>query len=162
MTPYPVLSFMEDSHLSDGNYLGYRVRIRLVREGEEEYRPRVLRSSRDVYEFFKPLEELDREVFYSLHLDTKQRVISCDEVSCGTLDCSLVHPREVYKAAILSSAASIIVTHVHPSGDPAPSREDREITRRLAEAGRILGIPLLDSVIIGHGRYHSMKDVGEV
>jgi DNA repair protein RadC len=153
---------MDESGLADGNYLGYRVRVRLVREGDEQYEPRALTSSRDVYEFFKPLEDADREYFYSLHLDTKQQVISCDEVSSGTLDCSLVHPREVYKAAILSSAASIITAHNHPSGDPTPSREDREITHRLAEAGRLLGIPLLDSVIIGHGRYHSMKDEGEI
>ena len=83
-------------------------------------------------------------------------------VSKGTASASLVHPREVYKAAILSSAATIIVCHNHPSGNPSPSVEDRDLTRRLYEAGNLLGIPLLDSVIVGHGRYHSMKDEGEL
>ena len=153
---------MEMSRFDDCGYRGYRVSLRLVREEERNYQPRALNCSKDVYEFFKDLEDLDRESFYCAHLDQKNRVVSCEEVSKGCLSSTLVHPREVYKAAVLSSAASVIVTHVHPSGDPTPSREDREITRRLVEAGRILGIPLLDSVIIGHGRYHSMKDVGEV
>ena len=136
--------------------------MRLIREEDRNYQPRALNCSKDVYEFFKDIEDLDRESFYCAHLDQKNRVISCEEVSKGTVSASLVHPREVYKSAVLSSAASIITAHNHPSGDPTPSREDREITARLVNAGRILGIPLLDSVIIGHGQYYSMKDLGEV
>ena len=153
---------MEKSRFDECGYRGYRVSLRLVRDEDRDYQPRALNCSKDVYDFFKDLEDLDRESFYCAHLDQKNRVISCEEVSKGTVSASLVHPREVYKAAILSSAASIIVTHNHPSGDPSPSAEDRDIMRRLGNAGRILGIPLLDSVIIGHGRYYSMKDVGEV
>ena len=153
---------MEMSHFNEGDYRGYRVSLRLIRDEDRDYQPRALNCSKDVYEFFKDIEDLDRESFYCAHLDQKNRVISCEEVSKGTVSASLVHPREVYKAAVLSSAASIISAHNHPSGDPTPSREDREITRRLSEAGRLLGIPLLDSVIIGHGRYHSTKDAGEI
>jgi DNA repair protein RadC len=153
---------METSRLDEGDYRGYRVSLKLVRDEDRDYQPRALNGPRDVYEFFKDLEDLDRETFYCVHLDQKNQVISCEEVSKGCLSSTLVHPREVYKAAILTSAASIIVAHNHPSGDPSPSAEDRDILQRLGDAGRILGIPLLDSVIIGHGRYHSMKDLGEV
>ena len=153
---------MEMSRFDDGDYRGYRVSLRLIRDEERNYQPRALNCSRDVYEFFKDIEDLDRESFYCAHLDQKNQVISCEEVSKGCLSSTLVHPREVYKSAIMSSAASIIVAHNHVSGEPSPSAEDRDIVRRLGNAGRILGIPLLDSVIIGHGRYYSMKDVGEV
>jgi DNA repair protein RadC len=136
--------------------------VRLVREGRKRYLPRRLSGPRDVYEFLKDLESLDREVFYSIHLDGKNQVVSCEEVSKGTLTCSLVSPREVYKGAILSSASSIIIAHNHPSGDPRPSGEDAGITFRLYEAGEILGIPLIDSFIIGDGEYHSMAESGEL
>ncbi len=151
----------EESRLEDGTYRGYRVSVRLVRNGSRRYRPRRISQPGEVYEFLSDLQNLDREVFYSLHLDSKYNLVSCEEVSRGTLTCSLVHPREVYKGAILSSAAGIIVAHNHPSGDPTPSKEDRDVTRRLYQAGELLGIPLLDSVIIGHGHYRSMKEAGE-
>jgi len=83
------------------------------------------------------------------------RVIAYHEVSRGTLDSVLVHPREVFKAALLANAAAIVATHVHPSGGPTPSPDDVAVTRRLAAAGEILGIPLLDHIIIGDGRYYS-------
>jgi DNA repair protein RadC len=89
-------------------------------------------------------------------------VLSCEEVHRGTLDASLVHPREVYKAAILANAANIIVAHNHPSGDPTPSPQDYAVTERLVRAGEILGIPLLDSLVIGRGVYYSMRDHGEL
>ena len=89
-------------------------------------------------------------------------MIGCEEVSRGCLSWSVVHPREVYKAAILNSAGSIIVAHNHPSGDPSPSAEDRDVSKRLYDAGQLLGIPLLDSVIIGDGCYHSMRDQGDL
>ena len=146
--------------MEGGTYRGYRVSVRLVRHGHRRYEPRKLTSPMQVYEFLSDLEHLDREVFYSLHLDGKHHLVSCEEVSKGTLTCSLVHPREVYKGAILSSAGGLIVAHNHPSGDPSPSGEDRSVARRLYQAGELLGIPLLDSVIIGHGRYHSMKEGG--
>jgi len=148
----------QKSRLEKGTYRGYRVSIRLVREGRRRYDPRKICGPGDVYEFLKGLQDLDREVFYALHLDGKHQIVSCEEVSRGTTTGSLVHPREVYKAAILSSAGSIIVAHNHPSGDPTPSDEDRSIVDRLYKSGDILGIPLLDSLIVGNGTYHSMKE----
>ena len=154
--------FMEDSKFVDGVYKGYRVGVRLVREGGGFYGPYHIRGPQDVYAFLEELASVDREVFYCLHLDQRHQIISCEEVSRGTLSEAQVHPREVYKAAILSSAASIIVAHNHPSGDPCPSEHDKEVVHRLCRVGRLVGIPLLDSVIIGDGTYYSMKDHGEV
>jgi DNA repair protein RadC len=154
---------MEDeSRLYRGTYRGYRVSVRLVREGRRRHEPRLLSSPGEVYRFMKDLEDLDREVFYCLHLDARNQLVSCEEVSKGTASASLVAPREVYKAAILSSAQSIIVAHNHPSGDPTPSEDDREIIDRLYKAGDLLGITLVDSIIIGNGRYHSMREEGEL
>jgi len=110
-------------------------------------------NAEDAYRFLKPLEELDRESFWRLDLNHRNQLIGCEEVSKGHLSGSLVHPREVYKGAILTSAAAIVVAHNHPSGDPQPSDEDEIVTERLCKAGRILGIPLLDHVIIGSGCY---------
>ncbi len=103
------------------------------------------------------------EVFGILLLDTKHRVNRWYQVSRGTLDASLVHPREVFCPAIRDLAAGIILAHNHPSGDPAPSREDVAMTRRLVEAGELLGIAVLDHVIIGDtGRYCSFKETGRL
>lgn len=90
------------------------------------------------------------EHFVMLAMDARRRVIGLSEVSIGTLSASLVHPREVFKPAILLNAATIVVGHNHPSGDHTPSPEDREVTRRIQRAGEILGIPLADHVVIGH------------
>jgi DNA repair protein RadC len=81
-------------------------------------------------------------------------------VSVGSLNASIVHPREVYKPALATSSAAIVIAHNHPSGDPSPSREDREVTRALAEAGRLLDVPLHDHVIIGADAYFSFRDAG--
>jgi DNA repair protein RadC len=94
------------------------------------------------------LRRVRQEVFYALLLDSRHRLIRAVEVSRGSLNQSLVHPREVFAPAFREAAAAIIVVHNHPSGDPHPSREDREVTRRLAEAGQLLGIPLLDHVVV--------------
>jgi DNA repair protein RadC len=133
-----------------------------VREGLEEYEPLPLCSSKDVYEFMRGLENLDREVFYSIHVDGRNNVLSCEEVAKGCQSSCPVHPREVYKAALLSAAEAVIFVHNHPSGDPAPSIQDRELTARLYECGELLGIKVLDSVIIGRGKYYSMADTGEL
>jgi DNA repair protein RadC len=93
-------------------------------------------------------------------LDTKNRVLGFHVVSVGSLGASLVHPREVFKIAILANAASVILVHNHPSGDPEPSAEDRRVTERLKEAGELVGIPVLDHVVIGDGRYVSFTDRG--
>ena len=150
---------MPASSLRDGTYRGYRVTTRLVRHGRR-YDPYPIRDAEDVFAFLRELGRYDREVFYALHLDTKNQLIGCEEVSKGCLSWSVVHPREVYKGAILNSAGAVIVAHNHPSGDPTPSLQDRDVTRRLYGAGELLGIPLLDSVVIGDGRYTSMRRDG--
>jgi len=99
-----------------------------------------------------------QEEFRILLLDTKNRLIRDEKVTVGILDASIVHPREVFKSAIKSSAASVIIVHNHPSGDPTPSRDDVSTTRRLREAGELVGISVLDHVIIGEGTYYSFKD----
>ena len=143
-------------------YKGYKIRTKLVIEGHKEYKPLKLSKSGDVYEAFKKLVESDKERFYSLFLDTKNNLIGVDMVSQGSLDSSPVHPREVYKSALLASAASVIFVHSHPSGDPEPSISDKEITRLLKQAGDMLQIGVLDHVIIGLDRYYSFADRGEL
>lgn len=92
-----------------------------------------------------------KEYFLALHLDTKNRLLCLDRVSVGSLSASIVHPREVFKSALLSSAASLVLVHNHPSGVTIPSEEDREITARLQQAGAMLGIRVLDHIILGEG-----------
>jgi len=103
---------------------------------------------------------LRKEHFVVLHLDAKNRLLGEEVVSVGSLTASIVHPREIFKTALKKSAASIICLHNHPSGDPAPSREDVEVTSRLVEAGQILGIDVLDHIIMGENSYFSMKEKG--
>jgi len=98
-----------------------------------------------------------REHFLTLLLDTRNRLIRVATISMGSLDSSIVHPREVFKEAISASAASVIFVHNHPSGDPEPSEDDMELTRRLVEAGKLLGILVLDHVIVGDGTFVSLK-----
>ena len=118
-------------------------------------------SSADLFKHFHPiLRDRKQELFKVVLLDAKNTVIKETTVSEGTLTLSLVHPREVFGSAVRESAAAVIFLHNHPSGDPSPSPEDRHLTDRLAEAGRLLGIPVLDHVIIGDGRYVSFADQG--
>jgi len=120
-----------------------------------------LSSPQEVAGFLMPrLRFLDQEHFLTLHLNTKNRLLGTETISVGTLDASLVHPREVFKAAIRQSSASLILAHNHPSGDPRPSKEDIKLTHRLKESGELLGIPILDHVIIGDNKYFSMKEEG--
>jgi DNA repair protein RadC len=121
----------------------------------------VFSSSREVYSYFAPrLKSLKKEVFITVLLDAKNRLAKEVRVSEGTLTNSLIHPREVFREAIRESAASVIFVHNHPSGDPEPSRDDLAITERLKGAGEIIGIQVLDHVIIGDGKYVSLKDKG--
>lgn len=106
------------------------------------------------------MRHFDREHFRALLLNTKNQVIGTDKVSVGTLNSSTVHPRELFRNAIKRSAASVILVHNHPSGDPTPSREDLDITERLREAGKIIGIEVLDHIIIGDNRFTSFKAKG--
>lgn len=123
-------------------------------------RPKIS-SPKDVADLMMDsLRYLHQEHFIVLFLNTKNQVIGQETIFIGTLNSSLVHPREVFREGIRISAASIILVHNHPSGDPQPSKEDRDVTQRLVECGRLLGIEVLDHIIIGDGIYVSLKEKG--
>ncbi len=115
-------------------------------------------SAKDVFEYAWPKLGKDKEHFMVLLLDSKNRVIKDEIVSIGTLNSSIIHPREIFKTAIKESANAIILVHNHPSGDPTPSNEDREITEKIFEAGKVLNISVLDHVIVGENEYWSWKE----
>jgi len=120
-----------------------------------------IKSPRDAAELFiEKLRYEDRECFVALLLNTKNQVIAMEDVSKGTLNSSAVHPRELFRRAIKKSAAAIILAHNHPSGDAKPSKDDLEVTKRLCEAGRIIGISVLDHIVTGDKDYTSMKTAG--
>jgi DNA repair protein RadC len=137
-------------------------RITMVREGAVEVERKRIGSPQDVFNAVQGLlADADREYFLVLTLNTKNSLNGISIVSIGSLNSSLVHPREVFKAAILGNAAAIILVHNHPSGSPDPSNEDMEITRRLVEAGRVVGIEVLDHVVVGD-TWVSLKERGIV
>ncbi|MDQ0188317.1 DNA repair protein RadC [Alicyclobacillus cycloheptanicus] len=120
-----------------------------------------IRSADDAAEYFMDrLRHLKKEHFVTLHLDTKHCIIGEEVASVGSLDASIVHPREIFKAAVKRSASAILCLHNHPSGDPTPSAEDIAVTRRLCEAGRLIGIDVLDHIVIGDGQFVSLKAQG--
>jgi DNA repair protein RadC len=117
-------------------------------------------SPEAAYTYIYPiLREQKKESFIALYLDTKNKLIFKEIVSVGSLNANIVHPREVFRPAIVQSAAAIIVAHNHPSGDPAPSQNDIDITRKLIETGKIIGIEIHDHIIIGNSRFLSMKEL---
>jgi len=137
-----------------------RARVMMVREGRRR-KPVIVNCPSDVMRVLgAEVRRLDREHFWRIDLDAKNEVLDYEVVSMGTLTASLVHPREVFKGAILSNASGIIVSHNHPSGDPKPSQDDKQTTRRLAEAGKLLGIPLLDHVVLAEHRFFSFRERG--
>jgi len=118
-----------------------------------------VRSPADVYaHFHSRLRHATQERFFTVLLDGRHRVIRHALVSQGTLTASLVHPREVFRPALREPAAAVILVHNHPSGDPTPSREDREITERLVRAGELLGVPVLDHVVVAERGYSSLRE----
>jgi DNA repair protein RadC len=120
-----------------------------------------IHSPEEVYRLFSFLAYEAKEHFLALHLSAKNEILCLDQVSVGSLTAAIVHPREVFKSALLSSAAAIVVLHNHPSGDPTPSREDLALHARLTQAGELLGISVLDGLIIGsQGRYRSLATAG--
>jgi DNA repair protein RadC len=168
---YPILSlspqqaslFPQDEACHTRPYRIPAYRVQLVRERALPWARAQLRSSTDVAALFRTyVGDTDREHFLVAMLDQKNKVIGLNTVSTGSLTASVVHPREVYKPAILSNAAAIICGHNHPSGDSAPSQEDRLLTRKLVLAGEALGIRVLDHVIVGDGTasYFSFADEG--
>lgn len=110
---------------------------------------------------FMRIHEEPEEYMYMICMNTKNKIIGVFEISHGSVNSSIVNPREVFQKALLANAVSIIVMHNHPSGDPTPSREDIEVTKRLVEAGKIIGVEVLDHIIVGD-RYSSLKEKGYV
>lgn len=124
---------------------------------------KVIRSPFDAYRIIQEVLDIEHEAvekFGILTLTTKNSVAGVHVLSTGNLNSAIVHPREVFKAAILNNAASIVCFHNHPSGDPEPSQVDISLTRRLVEAGELMGIEVLDHVIVGEGRFVSLKEKG--
>ncbi len=132
------------------------------RYGQRELKPGALfRGSADVYHHFRErLAAARREYFFAVLLDNKHRKLKDVQVSQGSLTASLVHPRDVFVPVVREAAAAVVFVHNHPSGDPTPSREDLEITRRLREVGDLVGVRVLDHIVIGNGRYVSFVDDG--
>ena len=144
-------------------------RIKLVRESSHRYgniESRHIDGPEDAVRIINAVLDLEheaQEIFGELFLDAKNNLVGMREVSRGSLTASIAHPREVYQAALLSGAcANLIIFHNHPSGDPTPSTEDIHISKQMKRAGEILGIPLLDHIIIGDGRFTSMKETDQM
>src|SRR5713101_6482118 len=136
-------------------------RVTLVREGKMPTYESRIRSSASAHTVLQEyLDGVDREHFVVMLLDQKNQVIGLHTVSIGSLTASIVAPREVFKVAILANCANILIAHNHPSGDCQPSKEDRAITARLVEAGKLLGISVLDHIVVGDERYFSFADEG--
>lgn len=130
---------------------------------DPDKRKAVIKSPGDVANMLLPeMRFLDREHFKAVYPNTKHHVISVETISIGSLNSSIVHPRELFKKAIKIGAGALIAVHNHPSGDPTPSVEDIEITRRLTKAGNIIGIQLLDQVVLGNGNWISLKEQGVI
>lgn len=138
--------------------------LKVVKEGSGRYDVRKkIQSPDDVFNIAQNViraSEHAEENLWLITLDTKNNITGIFTVSTGSLNSSIVHPREVFKRAVLQNAASIVICHNHPSGDPTPSQEDINTTKRIYDAGKILGIELLDHIIIGDSRYTSLKGMG--
>jgi DNA repair protein RadC len=143
-----------------------KYRLELVKESSKLYEvEKKVSSPYDVYNQLESIFNLSNqaeEVLVMLVLDTKNKIIGAFEVSRGSLNSSIVHPREIFKRALLINGASIILGHNHPSGDTTPSKEDKEVTLRLKEGGRILGIEIIDHIIVGDRGYTSLKGIGVI
>lgn len=141
-----------------------KYRLELVKEEAHKYEVETrISCPKDIYEVLTKVCRIQcnaEEVFILITLNTKNIITGYFEVHRGTINTSLVHPREVFKRALLNNASNIMVAHNHPSGDPNPSKEDIQITERLKEAGNLLGINLIDHIIVGDDKYISLKEKG--
>ena len=140
-----------------GDYGGHEIRLCVVRPRQP--RRKILKGSRDVYRLLKDMTSWDREHFVAVFLDAKGTLMGVHTVAIGGLSETSFQPREVFKAAFLLNACSVVLAHNHPTGDVTPSKEDRQATRELALCGRFLGVPVLDHLVIGDG-YFSFKERG--
>jgi DNA repair protein RadC len=156
------MTFLGEEHTTRTKQAGVPIyKVTLVREGKMPWGDTRMRNSQMVSAILHQyLEGTDRENLCAVLLNQKNEITGISTISIGSLTSSVAHPREIYKVAILANCASLIIVHNHPSGDPQPSKEDRALTARLLEAGKILGIPLVDSIIIGDGneKYFSFAD----
>ena len=160
MKGYQQLGFEVNDNDSKGNYIP-KVQVSMVKEiyiSNTAYRCSEDVANSEIAE--KELRNSDREKFICVHFSINNKIISYEVVSMGSLTSSIVHPREVFKAAILANAASVLFMHNHPSGNTEPSIDDIEITNRLCKAGSILGINVLDHLIITTDGYLSFKQKG--
>lgn len=135
-----------------------KIKIEVVREASAKETPQITNAQNVFDMMYEEASKQDRECFWTVCLNGKNKVMGVNMVSMGSLTSSIVHPREVFKPAILANAAGVILVHNHPSGDPTPSREDKEMTKRLKDAGEILSINVLDHIIIGGNCYNSLGD----
>lgn len=153
LSAFDGIGIAKGSRIISAVELGKRINLK-----DQDYKP-VIKSPEDVASLLMDkMSYLDREHFKVVLLNTKGQVIKCETISIGTLNSSLVHPRELFKIAIRRSAASIILVHNHPSGDVNPSKEDIQVTRRIIDAGKLLDIRVLDHIIFGGKNFLSLKE----
>lgn len=138
------------------------VKVMLIKDANSPFRIKGLKRPDDAASVARKfLANEDREMFIVINLDSSKKINSIHVVAVGTVNAAIIHPREVFKAAILSNASDIILAHNHPSGNPEPSGEDTQITSMLIESGRLLGIKVLDHIIVGDGKYSSLSKSGQ-
>lgn len=137
------------------------VSVKLVKDNSFLYKNRTISDPHSAYELVKELlEGEDREKVVVGFLNTKNQPVALHVVSVGSINSSILHPREIFKAALLCNAASLILFHNHPSGDPTPSTEDFDATKRIKDCGKLMGIEMIDHIVIGDDRYYSMIEKG--
>jgi DNA repair protein RadC len=140
-------------------HLQYRIpQLKLALIRESEAKASKIWAPDDIEQFVEPMKHFSEEYFVAFHLDAKHHVIGYHEVSHGTISASLVHPREVFKAALLSNAHMLIVAHNHPTGELTPSDEDLKTTQQLVDVGRLLGVSILDHIIVSFRGIKSLRE----
>ena len=138
-----------------------RYRVTLVREGSSANQINIIKTPEDVVNILSAdYDAAVVEMAQMLALGTKNKIIGIFTISTGSLNASIIHPRDIFQRAILSNAASVILAHNHPSGDPTPSSEDIELTNKLVQVGKMMDLPILDHVVIGDGKFVSLKERG--
>lgn len=139
------------------------ISLKVIREKSIGYTFNPILKPEDIFKMVKGLiGDADREYFLVINVDVKNKPTSIEITSIGTLTEANIHPREIFKSAIITNSNKIILSHTHPSGNPEPSYEDRKVTKNLQNAGKIIGIPILDHIIIGEDHYFSFAENGEI